>query len=446
MNILFYSTNTNNYNPSDYEINVFPSRSECWKNLCAENSDDVFFIYTQSPGKFVLEDEKISGIKNLNIVISQKVSAEDCADEIIQMNPDVAVACSFWQRPFDWLSLNDSLIGETLISRGIKTLCHPSLSQMICFDKNATKNFFIQNNISIPFSVYVKHDIYWAERSRKEIKTNPYKNFIFSQISKMNFPVVIKDTSGLSSYGMEVAVSFKETVHYLNMGKTNSDRLVEEYIAGLQCGCEIYSANGKHVVLPPFAFSVNRYGITSPKQSVKIGPLTDDEFYSDELISMLTHIAEKLNLNGISQVDLIYKNGRWFAIEINPRLSGMSETYAAALGKTLPQILFELSQNRLPGQDEIRAMKKMCNFKIPLTETETLKEISSLPYIKYLHQLRNLSAKQEREKGYCEIIFGTDGRPDENFESLIENLEIIKEKYPQLVDENFLQKARNLVT
>ena len=34
-----------------------------------------------------------------------------------------------------------------------------------------------------------------------------------------------------------------------------------------------------HFVFFPFIFSTNKYGITSPKQSVKLGPINDEKFF-----------------------------------------------------------------------------------------------------------------------------------------------------------------------
>ena len=74
-------------------------------------------------------------------------------------------------------------------------------------------------------------------------------------------------------------------------------------------------------MLPPYEFSVNQYGITSPKQSVKYGPCELPEVLRD----MMLKLAEGLGLCGAAQVDLILDDeGAWHIIEVNPRLSGMT--------------------------------------------------------------------------------------------------------------------------
>ena len=70
------------------------------------------------------------------------------------------------------------------------------------------------------------------------------------------------------------------------------------------------------------------------------------------------------------------------------------------------------------------------NFKISLTDEEKIKEISKIDFIKYINQTENLAAKQEREKGYCEIIFGK-GKKISNLEKNLDfpkSLNVIRER------------------
>ena len=95
-------------------------------------------------------------------------------------------------------------------------------------------------------------------------------------------------------------------------------------------------------MLPPFEFSVNQYGITSPKQSIKLGPCKLPE----ALRNMMLKLAEKLELRGCAQVDLILDSeGEWHIIEINPRLSGMSYTYACMLGVSVFELMYKAAVN-----------------------------------------------------------------------------------------------------
>ena len=404
MNIVFFSTNAHFFPGDDIDISTFPSCASRMEALASSFPEHRFTVATQLPGSFLCDPCKNRiGLcaEGVNYVLLQGTTPSSCAEEICALNPDLAIPASFWSAPYDWLSLGDSLAAEELSVGGVKTVSHSVETQMISFDKKSTHDFLFRNNFPVPNALYVHHELFWAERGHREVKTNEYKEYIFSRLRKMNYPVVIKDTVGLSSYGMEVAVSFKEAVHYLRLGKTNSDRLVEEYIDGLHFGTEIYGKDGKYTVMPPLIFSLNRYGITSPRLSVKIGPVQKDEFCIDDLKKSLLNLAEKMNLSGAAQVDLIFKDKKWYIIEVNPRLSGMSETYASSMGISVQELLLRIAEGRT---EDLECKTAVCNFKIPQTERDVLEKISLLPGVSYVNQVKNQAARQEREKGYCEIV------------------------------------------
>ena len=51
-------------------------------------------------------------------------------------------------------------------------------------------------------------------------------------------------------------------------------------------------------------------------------------------------MAQSLKFEGTVQVDLVYRAGEWYIIEINPRWSGMTTTTAAMEGRNPLSILW----------------------------------------------------------------------------------------------------------
>ena len=45
---------------------------------------------------------------------------------------------------------------------------------------------------------------------------------------------------------------------------------------------ELFETPGDYIIIPPYAFTTNQYGITSPKQSSKFGPVIDEKAYKLE--------------------------------------------------------------------------------------------------------------------------------------------------------------------
>ena len=439
MKILFYSTNSNHFDGNTFKIKTIPSCKTQWEQLCNIYPEHEFIVITQLPAMFLLDLENNSvkdPCSKIKYFITRKESPNEIAELIKSYNPDIAIAVSFWVNPYDWLPINDGIIAEILQKNGIKTICHPSQTSLDCFDKNKTHQL-LSSKYNVPNSVYVHHELYWAERNKIEINKNVYKEYIHHKIKNLRFPVVIKDTVGLSSYGMEVVNSYEKVISFLSSKRNNSDRIIEEYIEGLQFGTEIHGTKGKYIVHNPYLFSVNKYGITSPKQSVKIGPISDKKYKIKELKKSLNKLAKELNLSGIAQVDLVFSDNKWYIIEINTRISGMTPMYAIAQNTTIHSILTEIALNKLKKQK----LNYTINFKLPiLTETQ-MQLIKNEPFIKYINQIHNLNAKQEREIGYCEIILGGTKTRQE----LIKQLNLFFEKYPNLIEPIFAENANKLI-
>lgn len=436
MNVTIYSTNSNHYDGSVFHYTNLPSNA---KNL--EESLKAFFgrdcfdkhnftLVSQLPGMFLLDltDNKLSEKSpfiDYKILSSSDendtLSSEKIAEIIMESKPDLVFAATYWVTPFDWLGIKDAMIADLLKEKGIRVICNSLESQLISFDKIQTHSFLESKGFNVAKAVYVHHELFWAERSCPEVKDNPYKESVFFRIKKMNFPLIVKDTSGLSSFGMEVCHTFGQVKNFLCGKKNKGDKIVEEFIEGPQFAVEIWgSPEYGYRVFKPFMVSVNQYGITSPKQSVKIGPVKDGLFPLESLNSELLRLAEITKASGILQVDFVWdkKNSRWLIFELNPRLSGMT------------QLQFESwKEGSCPAM----------SLKFPILDAETLKKLSEVPFVKHVTQTVNDEAKQNREHGYCEAVLTA-----KTFEELKENLKTLERDFSAFMEPGFFNTAMNL--
>ena len=414
MRIVFYSTNSNVFDEESFKISVMPSNQSAFEAFCAAHPEDEFFCVTQKPGMFLPEASSKSPSPQIHY-LPQQADIDEVVSAICDLKPDLAIAMTFWIEPYDWLPVSDALVAEKLEACGVKCVCHSVECALNCFDKWRTHNMLARSGFNVSNAVFVDHDLYFCAGSNREVLRNVYKESVMAQIKKLKLPLIIKDTTGLSSYGMTVVHTYGEAAGYLNSKRNNSNRLIEEFIEGQQYGLEIYGTPGNYTVLPPFTFSVNQYGITSPKQSVKYGPCELPGVLHD----MMLGLAEKLELRGCVQVDLILDaEGEWHIIEINPRLSGMSYTYACMLGVSVFEMIYRTTvvstgstlynsksvKNRAERVGLGLSNIHIINLKLPLLSEAQMSEILKLPGVKLLNQTNDLAAKQEREKGFCECI------------------------------------------
>lgn len=441
MHILFYSCNSNSYRGQDFFITSIKSCYEEWEEFCELHPDCKITLVTALPGSFLLDlqgnEVKKKCSKVQYIILPAESSEEEIADRILHEKADLVLAASFYEKPYDWLGMKDAIVKELLVEKGVKAFCNSLYSQINSFDKFRTHKVLEELNIKSADYVYVHHNLYQVAGNKKDILENVYKSAVLYQIKNLHYPLVIKDTVGLSSYSMEVVNTFAEAENYLKSRRFNSDRLFEEFLDGIQFGLEIEGCPGHYTILKPFIFSVNRFGLTSPKQSIKIGPLTPPDF--PRLEKDMLRLAEKMEFYGRAQVDLVYRNSKWYVIEVNPRLSGMSTSYAASRNKNFYQMIYDSylpEGNCKEGRSKEKTFLTM-NFKLPLLPEKELEKISKLPHVKHLHQIENLAHLQIRDAGYCEIILS-------GFDSISELQEYFndfKNKNSSLVEEIFFQRA-----
>lgn len=439
MNIIFYSTNSNHYSQGKMDFNQIPSCAHQWKELKDNYPDFDFTVVMQKPGMFLYDDTDNANENRFAKYIfidESHSSAEQIAGVIINQKPDIAIAVTYWTQPFDWMSIKDSMVADILKDNGINTVCHSLRTSEICFDKNRTHDFLVQNGFNCAKAVYVHHEMFYAERNRLVLAENVYKEDVLSQVKKLKFPLVIKDTLGLSSFGMDVVKTYDEAKHVLLSKKNNGDRLVEEFLTGLSFGIEVYGTDGNYIVTDPLINSVNQFGLTSPKQNVKLGPVFNEDFHVEELKCEILRLAKLLQFSGVAQIDLLYSDDKWYIIEINSRISGMTQTMAASMKKSLYEIIL-LSAGLINFDVKF---SYVMNLKFPLLDNSKRKLMAEQNFVYAVNQIENKEAHQLREVGYSEIIFGQRNSISE----VIDDLETLKNMFPEEMEEVFYNNAYKL--
>ena len=365
MRIVFYSASTSAHSNSSTKTTYQPFRADTWDEMDRLYPDCEFvvagplngsYIFDVADGEICKKPEKVK-----YVLLESGMSAEDTAELIAQQKPDIAVAIASGAVPFDWVPIKTALIAEELQKRGIATIANNTLVSVAAFDKWRS-NIMFRSFVKAAKGIYIHHELFLAEKKNPGVSVNVYKEYVFYRIKEMNFPVIVKDTLGAGSIGVEVMNSYEEVESFLNSDRNNSDIMVEELIQGEQFGTEIHGVEGRYSVLPPIAFSVTKEGITDPLSSVKFGPVTDPSYHFEKVQEELLNMAQSLKFEGTVQVDLVYRAGEWYIIEINPRWSGMTTTTAAMEGRN-PLSIFVDS---ILGTDKNYSMKRNLKYALNL--------------------------------------------------------------------------------
>ena len=410
MKVVVYSTNPTLYDPETFFIGSNPSWLSQWDEVATAHPELDIFLVADKPGLFLLGDNLCTA-KNLHIVLLENSMPEKASETIASIKPDIVVAASSWSLSYDWLPLNDSITAQILQKQGINTICNNTELSINCFNKAYTHQMLEKHNFLMPEYIYVNHEMYKTDLKKAGANFNTYREYVLSCLSYMTFPVVIKPVAGLSSLGIRIADTFAMAKAFLDSRRNGCDHIVEEYVSGVQMGLEIHGLPHKHssknsyTVFPPMEFSLNNYGITNPRQSTKKGPVSTEEYPLNELYKEMERLAEALEFSGTLQVDLVYSNAKWYILELNSRLSGMTSAYAASFGMTVPEMILQ-DAGLIEG--EYKTMKNVVSVKTPLQSTENIlqlqKQAAENSKVKATIWFYNSVAEQEREKGYFECI------------------------------------------
>ena len=80
--------------------------------------------------------------------------------------------------------------------------------------------------------------------------------------------------------------------------------------------------------------------------------------------------------SGSIQVDLVFSGNKWYIIEINPRLSGMTFTYSALKNSNPQELMLKslVDSNNFPKNQNIT----LCNLKIPVLSKADFEKLTEI--------------------------------------------------------------------
>ena len=138
MRILLYSTSSNIFEPKTAVVKNFPSSAQQLELLAKSFPEHSFIVATQLPGMFLLDMNGSENFQKANNVQYEIIKSDDeaeIADFLYSLNPEIAIATTFFVTPFDWLTAKDALVADFLRQKGIKTVCHSVKTALTRFDK-----------------------------------------------------------------------------------------------------------------------------------------------------------------------------------------------------------------------------------------------------------------------------------------------------------------------
>lgn len=168
--------------------------------------------------------------------------------------------------------------------------------------------------------------------------------------------------------------------------------------------------------------------------------MTDPSYHFEKVQEELLNMAQSLKFEGTVQVDLVYRAGEWYIIEINPRWSGMTTTTAAMEGRNPLSIFVDSILGTDKNYSMKRNLKYALNFKMKARSQEDLIRLYGNPHVDYIMQLETSVAGMEKIN-YCEVVIST----DQEKEDIMNILNELEEEFPGLVSDDVKANAGELV-
>ena len=226
----------------------------------------------------------------------------------------------------------------------------------ISSDKIKTKDFFKKNHIDTPEYIIANNF---------EELVNKLKNESF----ELEFPIVLKQSTGQGGKNIKIAKNLEETNEYLSKF---DNTICEEYIEGYEISIEVlcYKQENKKEVLPltpVYKGETTLEGI-HPLNKLRFAPCEIEGLNNDYIRKISAKIAKKLDSEGTIDIDFIYskKNHKLFAIEINTRPSGTRYLTAASSGINPLIKLVDMVTGDFDGNLIKKEMKSYFALEIPI--------------------------------------------------------------------------------
>ena len=446
MKIAYYSTGgIDPASPYSSRHFLFPRKAEEWDWLAEHREEDRIAVYCTGSATHMID---IAGGELLETsgrvpyhILPTETTVEAFADRMAEDGVEVAIAYSLPDVTFDWYPVRDALVGEALRRKGVRVIAHPAKSAEDCLEKMTFQKFLKENGFLYAEGIYVHSGMFYADRRIDRIRNNVYQEYIRSRLETLKYPVIMKEAAGSGSVGLQVAATPEEAFRKLLAMDGGSDIMVEEKLEGESFGIELYGDPEGYHVSDPILFSTGEDGVTDPFNSIKYGPIHDAAHHVEELKEEMKRLGRLLGLSGIAEMDLIFSDGKWYILEVNPRFSLLSEPVGIMEGWNPFEPLAETALP--PGERHFRKEEKrstVLDFKSGAFPDERIREIRErFPAVR--HVMRFLyGLPGGGEVSYCDWVLS-----GENGTTVLCELRALKAEYPEVVSDAVLRNAEQLI-
>ncbi|MDH6135818.1 hypothetical protein P3T37_005235 [Kitasatospora sp. MAA4] len=320
-------------------------------SLCKELDLQLKLFYTDgecAPGDFPGESEKLAS----------DLSSEAIAELILAWGADGVISLSI---P-DENSLRDAVVKERLAAHGVPMVMHGLDATCALANKWETKLVLAAHGLASPAGLLIDGDVL----NGRNVPVPAYRDFLTAKASEIGYPVLSKPLWDCLGTGIRFLPDQDALVAYLD-DPYDGNTVLEKCLSGELCSVEIIGRTGSYAVqpliwkgptggAPSFAFGTVRY--TAPRQ--------EPDAHFEPVAERLRGLCEGLGIEGAIEVEMIYADGDYHVIEINPRVSGSTTLSIAASGSNTYAGLIHLLLGNWAQESRGFGERRRLAFQLPI--------------------------------------------------------------------------------
>ncbi|MET9518636.1 ATP-grasp domain-containing protein [Streptomyces sp. NPDC002994] len=278
---------------------------------------------------------------------AEKVDASATPDEIVERlrrwGADGAISISL---P-DENALRDSVIKDKLAVYGIPTVMTPPAATRALCDKWETKRLLTEHGLTTPPGVLVDGDLL----NGRGLPVPAYADSIRLAARDVGYPLLSKPLWDSTSMGIRF-IDSPEALDDLLIDAPSGNVILERCVVGELCTVDIVGAEGEYRVQPlcwtgtaggppVFTFADLRYCGPRERADADFRPVAE----------RLKSMCAALGVQGSVNVDMIYSDGVYHVLEVNPRIGGATTLSIAASGHNTFESLVHMLLGDWPRPD-----------------------------------------------------------------------------------------------
>ncbi|MGV9680664.1 ATP-grasp domain-containing protein [Nocardia sp. NPDC003482] len=248
------------------------------------------------------------------------------ADTLLRWRPDRVISISV---PDD-KAVRDSLVFAALRRERptVTTVLHPVELTYTFSNKWETRRLAEAAGIPTPRGIFVSGDLL----HQRGVVYSAHTNLLARRLESLTYPVVAKPIWDSMATGIQRLDTPATALDWLTHEAPDIDFLVEEFLDGELFGIEILATEHDQHCQPLIRKCTDGSRDLVPFNHIRFGPVTDTHYESDRLRHRLLSLARELGLHGNAEFEFIYAHNRFHLIEVNPRVSGLTNLSTAISG------------------------------------------------------------------------------------------------------------------